>query len=306
MFHKAFGVLSLVSFAYRFALLICTGNSGLREGDPWTLAFVVLHTILTFSALIFHVPVQRVKSQPMIYKESQLHSIVFSMRSIAVIACRYLGPDFAPFRGLFIIMAHWGADLATQKYKQGTLMRDMPYPSEWTTDQRKAVQLFYSYAQILAIVGVFLVDFDGPFLVLFPVQIGALLMTLVRKNIITAKGWHVIYAWSLFLPFIYTFTCMEVPDMAQLIVIGTIAAVLRFRFHVNKYCLWVPLCAYTIFECDIRGSSCFSSLLSGSTGRADLWAKDIATSVPRYGDVGGNMTGEQGSPLDVAHFLNFM
>merc|ERR1719510_2633668 len=36
-----------------------------------------------------------------------------------------------------------------------------------------------------------------PILVMFPIQIAAFLMTLVRKNIITAATWHYIYAGSL-------------------------------------------------------------------------------------------------------------
>jgi hypothetical protein len=87
---------------------------------------------------------------------------------------------------------HWGADVVTSTYKQGSTMRDMPYPPGLTgsyfatyiscdasesgsntkvpdlpfSDIFKArLNLFYAFCQILAIVGCFLFGFDGAFLV---------------------------------------------------------------------------------------------------------------------------------------------
>lgn len=115
--------------------LFVHGEAGFRtiEGHEgpwhWTLLSIILHASLSVSALIFKPPVTRSVAQPMIYKEFQLHSITFALRSCSVMLCLYAGAKFAPFRGIFILVAHWSADVITSIYKQGTTMRDMPYPS---------------------------------------------------------------------------------------------------------------------------------------------------------------------------------
>jgi len=137
----------------------------------------------------------------------------------------------------------------------------MPYPPGLTDIFKARLNLFYAFCQILAIVGCFLFGFDGAFLVLFPIQFAALLLTLVRKSIIDATAWHVLYIWSLSLAWVYAFTCLPRAKLAELIIIGSSCAFLRFRLRVNKYFLWVPLCLYTVLECDKGG--CFSTLDTG-------------------------------------------
>lgn len=50
---------------------------------------------------------------------------------------------------------------------------------------KKQVHLFYAYSQILATVGCFLFGFDGAFLVLFPIQFAAFLLTMVGREHLT-------------------------------------------------------------------------------------------------------------------------
>ena len=79
-----------------------------------------------------------------------------------------------------------------------------------------------------------------PLLVLFPIQLASLLMTLVRKGLLSAKGYHFGYTMALCLPyfsalrsFIYS-GAMDVPVMTALA--SVLFAVRREGF--NKYALW--------------------------------------------------------------------
>eukprot|EP00960_Hanusia_phi_P017823 524378-Hanusia_phi.AAC.17 len=150
------------------------------------------------SPVALHVPILLARHERM-WKEFQLHSITFAMRSLGVMLLIYLG--LHRFRAVVVITCHYVADQVTKRYKQGTTMRDMPLP-DVLIPYSNEMNLFYSTSQLFAIVGVLVLGIEEVFLILFPIQFAAFLLTLVRKNIIGPLGWHALYTLSLLLPHI--------------------------------------------------------------------------------------------------------
>ena len=52
------------------------------RNNSYTPFLLMLHGLLSVSSFIFHVPLNRHKGLPMIYKEFRLHSIIFALRSV--------------------------------------------------------------------------------------------------------------------------------------------------------------------------------------------------------------------------------
>ncbi len=77
-------------------------------------------------------------------------------------------------------------------------MRAMPFPEYLDARMKERLNTFYSVCQIFATCQVlFSYHLDEVFAVVWPIQIAALLMTCVRKSIITAGAWHYYYSLSL-------------------------------------------------------------------------------------------------------------
>ena len=79
--HKILGISCLINYVYQFYQLFIYGSMYLKD-NPYTPLLMGIHACLSLSSFIFHVPLNRHKGLPMIYKESRLHAIVFSLRSV--------------------------------------------------------------------------------------------------------------------------------------------------------------------------------------------------------------------------------
>jgi len=84
--HKILGSLSLASFLYRyFYVLPRTGTLGFDELNFLNVGTMVVHTLLSSSAIIFKVPLKKIFKQPtMIWEEYRLHAIGFTWRCTLV------------------------------------------------------------------------------------------------------------------------------------------------------------------------------------------------------------------------------
>jgi len=93
--HKILGILSLASFLYRyFYVLPKTGTLGFDELDVLNVGTMVVHTVLSCSAIIFRVPLKRIFRQPtMIWHEYRLHAIGFTWRCTLVFVLAALTQD---------------------------------------------------------------------------------------------------------------------------------------------------------------------------------------------------------------------
>lgn len=245
--HKFLGIAVMVHYFYRMYLFLTTGSMQFDNSVSTFLA-IVLHSVLSLSSMIFHIPSFRIKSGPMIYPEFRLHSIVFAMRSLVVMLLMYVARRYDMvwplyLRGLVVIVTMVLADLITRSFKeQGTTMRGMPFPEYVPENIRDALNAFYSISQLCATAQVmFSYRLDEAFLVLFPIQIAAFLMTCVRKSIISAGAWHFYYALALGLNYVCCpFLRSTVATPVGVFFPVTFASIyIRFCMpRVNKYIIW--------------------------------------------------------------------
>lgn len=243
--HKGLGLLCLANYVYRMFLAF----SGRAVGHlplPWVLA----HSALSLSGLFFHVPSNRVARRPMIYREFRAHSILFALRSSAVMLCMRAFPGMAWPRALVVMATIVGADIATAFYKpENTTMRGMPFPDGTPEAAKAAMNTFYSVSQVLATMNMlFTARPYVPLFVMFPIQLAALLMTLVRKGYLGALGWHALYSAALGVNYVYAARMASVTDSWDYIRIAAMFCILRFEFSFNKYALWGMVCAIAVWR----------------------------------------------------------
>lgn len=84
-----------------------------------------------------------------------------------------------------------------------------------------------------------------PLAVLIAIQLASLMMTLVRKGILSARGYHYGYTASLIAPWFVGLRAMFITkglDFPLMVALGYAMYQLRRR-GVNKYVLWVPVIA---------------------------------------------------------------
>jgi hypothetical protein len=235
--HKTIGFLSLAHFFARFASFTMHGTMGFNNTNIWF--WLGIHAILSGSSMIFYLSNFRSIKAPMIWPEFRAHSILFAYRSLVAMALASAGYSNSLTRSLTVIGTISLADLATKYYLQeNTTMRDMPFPVWVTPRMKNSINLYYSVSQVFATLIILLKpDTERLFLILFPIQIAAFLMTLVRKNMLSPLGWHILYGGSLGLNYIYGWiTPSLVGDyFYQFALLFCIA---RFGYRVNKYILW--------------------------------------------------------------------
>ena len=258
-FHKILGVLCLLHYVYRFACALAFGTMRFEDDSPQLMAlWILLHGALSWSSFIFHLPSKRNKYKPMIWPELRFHNAVFATRSLVDAALHGAGLGHVwQLRVCVVFATMLAADAVTNHYKrlalvekQDSTMRGMPFPDgvpEWA---RTKLNEYYAVSQLFATLGAlnisraFATDVELAFTTLFAIQISALLMTLVRKSILTPAGWHFWYAVSLGVSWVwasYRYSSGQ-PSLASLAVraAGTFAALSFSRFvaKINKYVLW--------------------------------------------------------------------
>lgn len=194
--HKILGGVCLVHYVYRYYLLIVNRTMDLHTDIAYYM--VGLHGLLSCSSMIFHIPKKRINGGPMIYPEYRLHSIAFALRSVL---CYYL--TYHQFSKMWNVAVCFGtmiiADIVTVYFPSGTTtMRQMPFSTNIEVVDREKIITLQSLHQIAATLYM-LGNEDACFSPMFAIQFAALLMTLVRKSIISANGWHILYNFSLWI-----------------------------------------------------------------------------------------------------------
>jgi len=235
-FHKILGFGSLIHYFYRFILKLVYGSMFIENGY-----YPLFHLLLSLSSFIFKVPVQRFINKTIIWKELQLHNIIFTSRSVFMIYhCRNLDPNNYLFyyisRFIIILSHHLIADIITNKYQNNNLTttRDIIYQS----DNKILIKLnkyFYSISQLIATTILLLSqNEENGLIILFPIQLSAFLMTLVRKQLITNNQWHYIYTMSLLLPYILNINVVN-NNRYYIDYIILLHLFLRLVLKINKY-----------------------------------------------------------------------
>jgi hypothetical protein len=259
--HKYLGIFCLVNFLGRFTQMYFedpAAGLGSRGHPYFSMACLMPHALLSLSSLIFHtVPRERVVGKPMIWQEYRIHNIVFGLRSIlsswcAALAIRAHHTPLARSLAILsssacVLLANYAADQATWKLRVvdvESTTATMPYWEGCSVQTQQRFKSFYAYSQFMATLTCLACGNPAwPLAILFPIQLASLLMTLVRKGLLSTKGLHLTYTASLILPYLVAFRSMwytKTYEFPLMLAVGYVLYQLR-RHGVSKYALWIPV-----------------------------------------------------------------
>jgi len=269
--HKVLGFGCLFNFFLRIYWLIVYGSMYIYADSQISVLIPVAHLTLSLSSLIFHVPQTRLNSKIIIWKELQLHNMIFTSRSAiimiySIICIRNNINMNTKYYYLYqigklalIVSHHMLADYVTMKYNMNnkTTTRDINWENI-PDNVQMLIKKYYAISQILAINALILTDNDrygsgtieSAFLVMFPIQLSTFLMTLVRKSIISNISWHIFYGLSLLSPFfiiINTINSVDTDDQNNVtyknklefakVYLPILYITFRLQYNFNKYYL---------------------------------------------------------------------
>lgn len=211
--HKILGLIVLLSYIYRYSLLLATG-SAFPTSSVFDVCSVIVHGLLSWSSLLLPLPKTRNFASPMIWPEFRLHSILFATRHVVctLASLSNLWPNNIIKDGVVraniilgtvhlasLITAHNGdCDKRTTN--------SMPYPPEITAVQQVLIKKWYTLSQFGATISCLMNDASINFAPLLAIQMAPLLMTLVRKGKITTRTYHRVYSVSLFMGYLVVCT----------------------------------------------------------------------------------------------------
>lgn len=234
--HKTLGMLCLSNFIYRYSYWLLYGTLGYETTTIMNTLTISAHMALSSTSLFFHVLSRRMKTKPLIiYKEYQLHTILFTFRSVVwyFVPKFYKGLDILPI-GLLIIHAL----VDTTSYFYGTEgMTTVRVQNRSKNIMTILYRRLFSFYQILAIATFLsateynLVNTSFNFLI--AIQSSTFLMTLVRKNLIHPYTHLAIYGFCLVLS-----TAHMYQNYDKNIFFGALIVFLFRTQSVNKYMLW--------------------------------------------------------------------
>lgn len=267
-FHKTFGLVVLLHIAVRSILLAFdAGNSAFDLGttefysdnffsDNQKLFFAFCHGMLSLSSFIFFIPAHSNQSKPMIHRMFRAHNVCFALRAVLCMVIDVLikAPELKRFMISCVVLSCFiAADFITKhlalsvdRYKTTD---SMPYWPGCNVEREKLHKNFYAFAQFLASIVCLFGTYSTIFFTLPAIQGAALLMTLVRKNIITSYMYHQIYTFLLFYPI--PLLLIIIPELSILAISGASLLFFLRKYNINKYLLWIPIIAVAnIMELD--------------------------------------------------------
>ncbi len=262
--HAILGLIVLLSFLTRIINIIIFGTAFPdSESKIFSCCCILSHGILPLSSLFLPIPAKRNFSSPMIWPEFRLHSIIFGLRH--VIATLMEITDSWPkllwlnilCKTCLVISVVLLAKLISKLYGDTDLRttNSMPYPSSISEEKQKGVKYNYRIAQFYATVYSVLGDATCAFIPLLGIQSAPFLMTLVRKNIISAIWYHRIYSLTLYVPYIILIIRIihqSQPTIAILFVGALVPLVmepLRVKLSLSPLIVWIstlPICLYIV------------------------------------------------------------
>lgn len=267
--HKTLGLLALLNFLLRIYYALRYGNSFPDfESKTFACASVLVHAALPIASLALPLPAKRNFTNPMIWPEFRLHSIIFGCRHVLCTIMSILelwptqiwgastpGPVLAECAmKLAVVLAGVRlAKLTSDNYgdKEKRTTNAMPYPPDVTEEESKRIKFEYAKKQFGATL---MATFSGPlaatfnFCPLYAIQSAPFMMTLVRKGKCDARLYHLVYASTLIYP-LYLYHGIVRRGISQLVdfVIGCLymtAFNLRLRRGWSNEAMWslvIPL-----------------------------------------------------------------
>lgn len=274
--HKYLGFFCLLHFAFRYGqMLFFDPSAGLGSGPGLVLKegggaasavgwiaplCLIPHAVLSLSSLMFHtVPRNRVVGKPMIWQEYRIHNIAFGLRSVVTSLLCHLSirmhhvPSWRRFAVvsscIAVLVTQLVADWGTRNFRAGeheSTTATTPYWEGCSIKTQKRFKSFYAYCQFMAtLVCLAVLNPAWPFAILLPIQCASLLLTLVRKGLLTSRGFHYGYTFTLLLPYVVALRSIlytSRPDFLAMLALAVALFELR-RHGTNKYLLWLPVIA---------------------------------------------------------------
>jgi NAD(P)H-flavin reductase len=270
--HKILGSVCLINFMSLFIDFFLGGFRGklyYREINCFFIILSWVHILLSLSSLQFIIPRSRTGLLPMLWKEFRAHSILFALRSVICLNIEYfLKNNYLRF--LVVLATMMGADIITKYLREDikeSTTATMPYWTNCDPCLQKRLKYFYTHAQVMATTTCLFGKIENMLFVVFPIQLAAFLMTLVRKNIISAKLYHLFYALSLLSGYIVN---MGSYSLYLSVLFGFLFNYLRINCKINKYYLWTTTFLFysslnpIILLVSLVGLWLFKSVLIGS------------------------------------------
>lgn len=280
--HAVLGMTALVHFLYRFGCLFIHREESFDPSYVSAIALCV-HVLLHVTSFQFVLPQNRIWTKPMLWREFRAHNAIFAYRHIVG---ALLGIWFRQFwmgapsvysmitKLALVLGACAAADLATQKMGD-TAKRTtnaMPYPGKTSATVEGMAKYFYAKAQFAATA---IAAFGCPslsFASMLAIEIASFLMTLVRKGVIEARTYHIVYAGALFVMFpalvatLHSDDGVMVEGTMRALATSFVSCVMRLEMRYSKYTTWVVAIIFTcIAEHGIRFlSTCSDSVFSSS------------------------------------------
>jgi len=234
--HKTLGIVCLSNFIYRYTYWFMYGSLGYETSSYLNTLTVSLHMALSSTSLLFKVLSRRIKTKSLIiYKEYQLHTILFTLRScmwyfIPKYYNQYdiVAPSMLVIHLLVDIVSHFHGTEGMTTVRVDNKTSHIP-----TIVFRR----LFSYYQIVAIACMLSSNeselANTSFNFLIAIQSSTFLMTLVRKNIIRSYTHIIIYGMCLMLS---TANMIHQYDKS-IFIAAAFVFLLRMRGY-NKYILW--------------------------------------------------------------------
>jgi hypothetical protein len=189
--HKTLGILCLLSFILRFVNFF-NQDMAFQAYPHFTIPTIVLHTLLSVSSFQFKIPIRRIRDGGRIWPQYRWHSLIFSLRSLLLLALYYYEDLYQLKQPLYymnyiVLLCIMGAaelvnTLVGEEQRSNTVRE---------IDGSGYAKFFFSAMQYNAW-AVFLIGircYSIPFYALFTIQITPFIGTLRRKMIFTSNFW---------------------------------------------------------------------------------------------------------------------
>lgn len=255
--HKILGVVVLLQYFFRIGVVLsCVRIEGRDQAwfgpDYLSLATVWMSALLQFTSFRFHVPRHRILGSPMIWQEWRAHNLIFVMRHVLAFTIRWyiervgaLSPHerlVAKVLAFGVLLAQLrSVDIATdylREDKHESLTATWPFWRGCPAWVERFIKFFYNIAQFQASSLVLNMESSWlymGYLVIFPFQLASLLMTLVRKGLISTTGYHIGYLWSLLE---VVFLSQAAGNVLPWFTLWTVLYCIRVA-GLSKYGLWI-------------------------------------------------------------------
>eukprot|EP00439_Symbiodinium_sp_Y106_P039347 s535_g4.t2 len=188
---------------------------------------------------------------------ARAHNLIFVSRLVFVFLCAWTVNRYNAMAGwplwammtlcqLSVFAQMRLADLATAWLRDDThetLVSTMPYWEHCPKWVESMFRTWYSASQIYTTVTIILAGpgMDLYFVMILPYQLYSVLMTFVRKGVISSRTCHVTYFWSLWQSWICGFMLRSPRFFIQMQFLQILIYCTRV-YGLNKYVLWIGLC----------------------------------------------------------------